>query len=375
MKVKYRLYLVVLFSTLFGITKAEKRFSTKIIFPSSIELNKITIEYHNGLQIIPYKIDTHKNILEISAVYYSRYALLIITYNPNNNLTIYPEKYFIEKKSTLTYYENSKKNLDSVMLKGAHNVKDMGEDDLDLFTKIEKNNLDSFLSVNAKYINDSSLILQKFIDLDKSLQKKKLEFIQKYNNLYYSLWLFKEEFVSNSDYNADSLQMYYNKLFSSKFSNTFEAKLIVSVLNGRLNAFKGKPAPLFYSKDSEGNSINLSDFRDKKFVILNFWASWCQPCLAEMPVLDSINKFYSKKDIAIVSVSEDRNKEKCLKAIQKFQMNWINIINDPLVSSAYGNNPALPQVYLINKDGKIIYSRSDDKDYDLKKLFSIIKEL
>ncbi|MBK6380598.1 MAG: hypothetical protein IPF72_13165 [Chitinophagaceae bacterium] len=56
-------------------------------------------------------------------------------------------------------------------------------------------------------------------------------------------------------------------------------------------------------------------------------------------------------------------------------MNWINIINDPIVNSAYGNNPALPQVYLINKEGKIIYSRTDDKDYDLKKLYSIVEEL
>ncbi len=94
-----------------------------------------------------------------------------------------------------------------------------------------------------------------------------------------------------------------------------------------------------------------------------------------MPALDSIYKYCSKNKIAIISVSQDQNKENCLKAIQKYQMNWMNIFNDPMVNNAYGNNPALPQVYLIDKTGKIIYSRTDDKDYDLNKLIGIVKKL
>ncbi|MBL0199878.1 MAG: TlpA family protein disulfide reductase [Chitinophagaceae bacterium] len=375
MKIRYKICLGLLFSTLFGVSKAEVRFNAKIIFPLSIELNKISIEYHNGLQIIPYKISTQSHIIEISDVYYSQYPVLIITYNTNDNIVTYPERYFLEKKSELTYFGNSKNNLDSVKLIRAYKVKDMGENQFDLFAKKELDNLTSFLFVNAKYINDSSLIFQKFIELDVAVQKKKLKFIQVNNKLYYSLWVFKEEFVSNIEYNADSLQQIYKQFFSTKFSNTFEAKLIVSVLNGRLNSFKDKTAPLFSARDFNGNKVELLKFRGEKYVILNFWASWCQPCIAEMPILDSINRCYSKKNVTIISVSQDRNRKKCLNAIQRFQMNWINIINDPIVNSAYGNNPALPQVYLINKEGKIIYSRTDDKDYDLKKLYSIVEGL
>ena len=238
MKIRYKICLGLLFSTLFGVSKAEVRFNAKIIFPLSIELNKISIEYHNGLQIIPYKISTQSHIIEISDVYYSQYPVLIITYNTNDNIVTYPERYFLEKKSELTYFGNSKNNLDSVKLIRAYKVKDMGENQFDLFAKKELDNLTSFLFVNAKYINDSSLIFQKFIELDVAVQKKKLKFIQVNNKLYYSLWVFKEEFVSNIEYNADSLQQIYKQFFSTKFSNTFEAKLIVSVLNGRLNSFK-----------------------------------------------------------------------------------------------------------------------------------------
>ena len=94
-----------------------------------------------------------------------------------------------------------------------------------------------------------------------------------------------------------------------------------------------------------------------------------------MPILDSIYRQYSNKEIVIISISQDRNREKCLKAIQKLQMNWINIINEPIIEVAYGNNPSLPQVYLIDKSGNIIYSRTEREDYDLKKLLFLIQQL
>ena len=92
-----------------------------------------------------------------------------------------------------------------------------------------------------------------------------------------------------------------------------------------------------------------------------------------MPTLNSIQKL--KKDVAIISVSLDRNKELCLKAINRLQMDWVNIINDPIMESVFGNPQDIPQVYLIDKQGKIIYSRTEEKDYDLNKLFTLIKSL
>ncbi|MEZ5029641.1 MAG: TlpA disulfide reductase family protein [Ferruginibacter sp.] len=227
---------------------------------------------------------------------------------------------------------------------------------------------------NVNYLNDSLSLYEKYLKLDAVVKAKKLMFIKSNSNLYYSFWVFKNEFVSNTDYNAKRLLNIYGKYFSNQRKNTFEGKLVLKILQGRINSVKGRMAPLFTANDIKGNVIELKKFRNK-YVILNFWASWCKPCVAEMPALDSIYKYCSKNKIAIISVSQDQNKENCLKAIQKYQMNWMNIFNDPMVNNAYGNNPALPQVYLIDKTGKIIYSRTDDKDYDLNKLIGIVKKL
>jgi len=373
---KFRIALsVFLVSALCGASNAQIKFNTEIIFPSSVELSKLSIEYNDGFKIIPFNTNGKNNIIKISGICYSTHPVLIISYNPENNLPFYPKRYFLKPNSSLTYYKNSKNNLDSVELINAVDASNMGEKKFNEFAKKEKREFDRFLSINAKYINDSVSIYQKFIELSSLVQRKKLNFIKDNSKLYYSLWLFKEEFVSNTDYNADSLLKIYNQYFLSKFSSTFEAKQILSILNGRLNSFIGRPSPLFSSKDINGDMIDLSAFRGNKYVLLNFWATWCVPCVAEMPILDSIYRQYLNKEIVIISISQDRNREKCLKAIQKLKMNWINIINDPVVEGAYGNNPSLPQVYLIDKSGNIIYSRTEKEDYDLKKLLLLIQQL
>jgi thiol-disulfide isomerase/thioredoxin len=375
MKFRRILSLVISGIALLGNSKAQTKFTVRIIFPSSIKLNKINIEYHNGFKILPFSIDSTNRTIKLTGVFYSKYPQLIISYTVANNEDLYQKKYFLEKNASLIFYNNSKKNLDSVKLANAFDVMDTGEKRFNRFAKKELQEIKDFLVVNKKYINDSELVYRQFIKLAATIQKKKLEFIQINNKLFYSLWSFREEFVSNTDYKADSLLGIYNKYLSPAFSYTFESKQIISVLNGRLNSFEGKTAPLFSAKDIHGNRIDLSEFNNKKYVLLNFWATWCGPCIAEFPMLDSIHRNYSKNDIVIISVSEDRNEEKCLRAIQKLQMNWINIINDPVIEAAYGNNPALPQVYLIDKKGKIIYSRTEAKDYELKKLLSIVQKL
>jgi len=374
MQMKYAIFLALLFLNLLGNVKGENRFNTKIELPASIKLDKIGIQYYNGIQTIPFKIGTQSHTIEISDIYYSKYVVLIIRYNIHG-YNEYSKKYFLEKRSELDYRNNLEENLESVKLIGAYDLKEMGEGKLDIFAKEESINLESFLEANGKYLSDNSSIMQKYVALDSALRQKKLEFIQANTNLFYSLWLFREEFVSNYDFDVDSLYKIYQKFPPAEFSNTFETKQIETVFNGRRSTSEGKIAPLFSSLDIKGDKIDLSNFRNKKYIILNFWASWCGPCMAETPTLDSINKFISSKDVAIISVSVDNNKEKCLKAIEKFQMNWINILNDPFVCSAYGNKRELPQVYLIDKKGKIIYSRSEENDVDLRKLFDIVKKL
>ena len=120
----------------------------------------------------------------------------------------------------------------------------------------------------------------------------------------------------------------------------------------------GKEAPDFSMPDVNGKEVKLSSFRGK-FVLVDFWASWCGPCRSENPnVVKTYNQF-KDKNFTVLGVSLDRpgQKDKWLKAIQDDKLAWTNISdlqfwNSPVVS-LYGFD-GIPFNVLIDPQGKVI---------------------
>jgi peroxiredoxin len=118
----------------------------------------------------------------------------------------------------------------------------------------------------------------------------------------------------------------------------------------------GKYAMDFTQNDTLGNPITLSSFKGK-YVLLDFWASWCHPCRLENPnVVKAFNK-YKDKNFTVLSVSLDNNKEKWLKAINDDGMPWTHVSDldnwKNAVARLYGIS-SVPQNLLIDPQGKII---------------------
>lgn len=120
----------------------------------------------------------------------------------------------------------------------------------------------------------------------------------------------------------------------------------------------GKPAIPFTQNDTLGNPVSLASFRGK-YVLIDFWASWCGPCRAENPnVVDAFTK-YKDKDFTVLGVSLDRpgQKEKWLKAIHDDQLQWTHVSDlnywDNEVAKLY-DVKAIPQNFLLDKEGRIV---------------------
>lgn len=135
----------------------------------------------------------------------------------------------------------------------------------------------------------------------------------------------------------------------------------------------GATAPDFVENDVNGQPISLKDYKGK-YVLLDFWASWCGPCRRENPnVLKAWNK-YKDKNFVIIGVSLDQAKEPWLAAIQKDGLSWTHIsglkgFDDP-VAQLYEVN-AIPVNYLIDPNGKIIATRLREVALD-EKLASVL---
>lgn len=120
----------------------------------------------------------------------------------------------------------------------------------------------------------------------------------------------------------------------------------------------GSMAPDFVQNDPDGKPVSLSSFRGK-YVLIDFWASWCGPCRVENPNLVKAYHAFKDKNFTVLGVSLDRPdaKEKWLQAIKKDQLDWTQVSDlnywKNAVAVQYGIS-AIPQNFLVDPTGKIV---------------------
>ncbi len=112
-------------------------------------------------------------------------------------------------------------------------------------------------------------------------------------------------------------------------------------------------APEFTFEDLNGNKISLSDLSGK-VIMLNVWATWCSPCIREIPDFIEIYKQYKDKGLEIIGLSMDRiSQSKVLKFAENLKINYAVAMMTSKLNKDYGPFPAIPVTIIIDKNGKI----------------------
>ncbi len=114
----------------------------------------------------------------------------------------------------------------------------------------------------------------------------------------------------------------------------------------------GQPAPDFELKDVEGKTVKLSDFKGKT-VYIDFWASWCGPCIQEIPAAKELkDKYKKKKNLVFLYISVDQEKDDWLAALKKHKLKGNHLINneESNPAQAYGVR-FIPFFVIIDKNG------------------------
>ena len=189
--------------------------------------------------------------------------------------------------------------------------------------------------------------------LDSALTASIRNYMDSTRDAYASTYFFESYLMDN--YMFEEVQDFYNHLTDRVKQSAPGVKLRQNIDEMGMVSVGGI-APNFRAATPDGQELSLYSLRGH-VVLLDFWASWCGPCMAEMPNVKEIYKKYHDRGLEILGVSLDSKKEPWVAAIEKNELNWkhvstLNKFDCPIAQRF--RVTGIPRMYIIDKEGKIV---------------------
>jgi peroxiredoxin len=262
-------------------------------------------------------------------------------------------------KNIITFFDNSKMKINGDIA-AVDKLKITGSsvnDDFNEFQKVFNPLFDRLVKTNQQmqFRGQTDSLVNASLKINDTIQQQIDVFIDKHKSSAVSAFLLTATYQLKDDVMLADARV--NKLDSSALNNLYGDYLVQTIAENKPTAV-GAMAMDFTQADTLGNPVSLSSFRGK-YVLVDFWASWCGPCRMENPnVVANFNRF-KEKNFTILGVSLDRpgQKEKWLEAIHADNLTWTHVSDlqfwNNAVAQQYGIQQ-IPQNLLIGPDGKIV---------------------
>ena len=272
----------------------------------------------------------------------------------------------------ITVYKDSLRSTKISGTKSNDDFKDYIDESSSLINEL--NNIQNEINYNLA-LNDSLVVddlEEQFVNMRKKLTDYEFNFMKSKNDSYISaLILQRMVFERSIDYDkADSIMKTFDE--SLKLTSPFVAveKIIENFRLSNTEAPRiGSFAPKFSGPGLNGEVISLNGIKSK-YILIDFWASWCAPCRVENPGLAELQNKYSDEDFTILGISLDMNLESWKKAIDTDGIqNWIHIsnlkyFNDPIAKLYDISKEGIPSSFLIDPERKIIARNIKGEDLE-----------
>lgn len=323
-------------------------FTVQIHVPASIPLDKLVISYGDGFNNTDLKHGDITHSIVLKGDLHTLYGDLFIAIQGDHMMFTSHENYFFGPgNSEITLKDSS---LQATKLVNIVNAKAKGKKEYDQYTAQENEAVRKMMLEFNSATEYTQALIDKARNSQIALDRKSLEFVYKNPTNYFSFHQFHGSFTSLQQFvPIDSLIKAFDR-FPAQFKNTEEGRKLYKEMTG-LNDVRNKQiAADFQLQDIHGNKISLANFKGN-YVILDFWATWCGPCMEAMPKLvDFSNKYPAVK---VISISSDRDSTAYNKVVDTLPASWAHIYHDDTVGNMYGV-VGIPQLFLISPDGKMV---------------------
>jgi thiol-disulfide isomerase/thioredoxin len=225
----------------------------------------------------------------------------------------------------------------------------------------------------------AAAVREKFTPYNKRTDKLDYDFFIKHPNSYVTAYMMR---FHVSEWTLDTLQMIYDNMNETVKQSSY-AKDLAKEIQDLRGGSPGSMAKDFSATDINGNKLTLADFKGK-YVLLDFWASWCVPCRKGNPHLKELYAKYKDKGIEFIGVSDDdRDPNAWRKAVEKDGLPWLHVLrgldmqkrlnglpNETEISDRFGIH-TLPTKILIDRAGMII-GRFGEEEQELNEMLQKI---
>lgn len=181
-----------------------------------------------------------------------------------------------------------------------------------------------------------------------------MEYLAQHSNEYFSFWYFIDQIAQPFSVLANDVeylkeqQAYVKRVFPSKYINSIEGESLMIKYAHAIRPLEANDlAPPFTIRTIDSTEIKLKDLKGKN-VMLIFWATWCPPCMAEIPFLKDIRKKHSVESLEMIGINADLYLKPLKSAISEHELNWPQYFDrQKYMSNLYGVS-AYPQIILID---------------------------
>lgn len=246
--------------------------------------------------------------------------------------------------------------------------------------KIHSFKVNYWKNIREKQPDDT--LYASYLKLIKDQNVQYLKILREYSHDYFSFWYFKEQILFPALSNFKKGDVYIEQLldsmyliFPARVTKSIEGRMISETATRFIETFPtiGDKVPTFSFKDIHNNENN-SRVLSKKYILLDFWATWCGPCMKDIPFIKEIWENFSRNKLTLISISADRDSTQFAKVIAQNRMTWTHVLDKENVMVNTFNVTEFPTLILIDENGRVIF-RSRVNNGDNSQLMNILRDI